>query len=91
MSSRSGAQPHDEGTLHDDLSAMADIVRREVKREMGRLRSAAGDMVERGRETAERAREGLSERIRERPLTSVLIAGGLGLLRGARATRRRGE
>jgi len=86
---RSGA-PGD-STLQDDLSGMADTVRKEVRRELDRVREAAGEMVDRGRESVERVRENVSDRVRERPLTSVLIAGGIGMLLGMLAARRRGD
>jgi ElaB/YqjD/DUF883 family membrane-anchored ribosome-binding protein len=81
----------DAETLRDDLSAMAEIVRKEVRREVERVREAAGDLVDRGREKADEMRESVSERVRERPLTSLLIAGGIGLLLGMYAARRRGD
>ena len=80
-----GADPE---TLQDSLSGMADVVRKEVQRELGAAREAAGDMLERGREKAEELREGVSDRIRERPLTSVLVATGVGVLIGVLLARR---
>jgi ElaB/YqjD/DUF883 family membrane-anchored ribosome-binding protein len=88
---RSGTSASGESTLQDDLSGMADTVRAEVRRELERVREAAGEMVDRGRESVERVRENVSDRVRERPLTSVLIAGGIGVLLGMLAARRRND
>ena len=88
-SNRSGAA--DESTLKDDLSAVADSARKDVRRELERVREKAGEMMDRGRESVERVRESVSDRVRERPLTSVLVAGGIGLLLGMLVARRRGD
>jgi len=99
---RSGARAQDEGTLQDSLSAAAqaakdaasDVVERgraAASDLVDRGRAAASDMVDRGRESVDHARERLSDRVRERPLTSVLVAGGIGLLVGMLIARRRGE
>ena len=90
-SNRSGASAQDEGTLQEALSGTADSVRKEVRREIERVREAAGEMVDRGRESVERVRENVSDRVRERPLTSVLIAGGIGVLLGMLVARRRSD
>ena len=89
-SNRSGTAG-DESTLKDELSGMADTARKEVRRELERVREKAGEMMDRGRESVERVRESVSDRVRERPLTSVLVAGGIGLLLGMLVARRRGE
>ncbi|HEX5011093.1 MAG TPA: DUF883 C-terminal domain-containing protein [Planctomycetota bacterium] len=99
---RSGARAQDEGTLQESLSAVSEAAKaaasdvvergRAVASDMvDRGRAAASDMVDRGRESVDRAREGLSDRVRDRPLTSVLVAGGIGLLVGMLIARRRGE
>lgn len=99
---RSGARPQGEGTLQDSLAAVgeaasaaaSDVVERgraAASEAVERGRAAASDMVDRGRETVDRAREKLSDRVRDRPLTSVLVAGGIGLLLGMLIARRRGE
>jgi ElaB/YqjD/DUF883 family membrane-anchored ribosome-binding protein len=80
---------HDAGDLHETVSAIAELVRREVRREIGQVREKAGEVVEKGRRKAREAREGMAERIRERPLTSLAIAGSVGLLIGLLARRRR--
>ena len=87
-SNRSGAE---ESTLKDDLAGVAESARKDVRRELERVREKAGEMMDRGRESVERVRESVSDRVRERPLTSVLVAGGIGLLLGMLVARRRGD
>lgn len=50
--------------------------------------SQAGDYAERGREAAADLAHVVERQIRQRPLGSVLIAGGLGFLLGWISTRR---
>jgi len=75
---------------HDgELTALADIVRREVRREMRSTKETTKGLLRRGRRAAHDAGERVSGKVRERPLTSLAVAGGIGLLLGILLGRRR--
>ena len=76
-----GTKSHPTDDLRDDLAAVVDTVREGVKKK-------ASEMVEHGRESADRLKTGLTESVQERPLTSLLIAGGVGLMLGLYLGRR---
>jgi ElaB/YqjD/DUF883 family membrane-anchored ribosome-binding protein len=59
-----------------------------VQEKVRDVKDSARQMMERGRDQAEELGRSLEERIRERPLQSVLIAGGVGILLGAILCRR---
>ena len=71
-----------------EFADLMEAVRAEVKRELKAVREKAGELVERGKEAAVDAGEKLGDRVRERPLTSVAVAAGVGLLVGLLLGRR---
>jgi len=74
-----------------ELSDLMDIVRNEVKREVKAVSDKAGEFVQRGKEAAVDAGERMTDCVRERPLTSVAVAAGVGLLVGLMLGRRSGD
>lgn len=57
-------------------------VRDVAQERVGELRDRAGEYYEMGRERAYDLEQSLEQRIRERPLNSVLMAAGVGILLG---------
>jgi ElaB/YqjD/DUF883 family membrane-anchored ribosome-binding protein len=74
-----------------DLGDLVDIVRAEVRREFKAVSEKAGELVERGKEAATDAKDRLAEKVSEKPLASLAIAAGVGVLVGLMIGRRRGE
>jgi len=54
-----------------------------------RVRERAEEIVEDAREAIDNFRESLREKVSARPVTSLLVAGGIGLLVGLLIARRR--
>ena len=54
-----------------------------------RIRQGADNFVEDSRETLENLRGKLRGQVRERPMTSLVVAGGIGLLLGLLIARKR--
>lgn len=75
--------------LKDDVARLTDTLSTLVSDSAATARSAAREGVETARETVTGAADDLSEKIVENPLTSVLVALGLGYLVGALGRSRR--
>lgn len=63
-------------------------VRDVAQERVGELRERANEYYEMGRERAYDLEQSLEQRIRQRPLNSVLVAGGIGMLLGILWMRR---
>jgi len=77
------------GGTNEGLSAIAEVVRAEVRRELDHLRERAGEIVERGKSKAIELKDGVADRVSERPMAAILVAAGVGLLVGIMVGRRR--
>ncbi len=89
-SSRAASRRHASANgLHQGFTAIGDVVRTEVRREMRHLKERAGELVEQGKSKARAVKESAAERVSEHPLSSVLVAAGVGLLIGLMFGRRR--
>ena len=66
-------------TLRDAGSQMRDAATEKVSQ----LRDRAGDYYEQGKQRAQEWEQGLEDYIREKPIQSLLIAAGVGMLLGA--------
>ena len=77
------------GTKARDVAQQAAGQVREVAQErLGQLRDTAEEYYQMGRDRATDLERTIEERIREKPLNSVLMAAGLGVLLGIIWTRR---
>jgi len=76
------------GDLRDTVSEQAAELRDATSRKAEDLRDRAGDVYEEGRQRAVDFERTLEQRIREKPLQSVAIAAGVGILLGMIWTRR---
>jgi ElaB/YqjD/DUF883 family membrane-anchored ribosome-binding protein len=76
---RLGAQAQE---VSKDLKDMGGIVRDAAKEKLGQVRENANEYYEQGRDTAHGAMSNFEHYVRERPVRSVLIAAGIGLLFG---------
>jgi len=74
--------------LRDSVSEQAAELRDATSRKAEDLRAQAGDMYEEGRQRAFDFERTLEQRIREKPLQSVAIAAGVGILLGMIWNRR---
>ena len=84
-SDRLGAQAKE---VSKDLKEMGDIVRDAAQEKIGQVRENAAEYVEQGREKVHGVACACEQYVRERPLRSILIAAGIGLLLGRFWTRR---
>jgi ElaB/YqjD/DUF883 family membrane-anchored ribosome-binding protein len=78
-SDRLGAQAK---TVSDDLKEMTHIVTDAAQEKLGQVHENATEFYEQGRDNIYRAGSTLEKYIRERPVNSILIAAGIGLLIG---------
>jgi ElaB/YqjD/DUF883 family membrane-anchored ribosome-binding protein len=84
----SNRRHHDGGGMNESLSAIGEIVRAEVRRELDVLRERAGELVEEGKRKARAVKDDVGLRVSERPFTALLVAGGVGLLIGLMMRRK---
>jgi len=77
------------GTVREDLKELGGVAREAAREKIDVARERAKDAVTHGRERAETEVERLSSLVRERPLQSMAIAIGVGVLLGALFSRRR--
>jgi ElaB/YqjD/DUF883 family membrane-anchored ribosome-binding protein len=70
------------GAVAKDLQGMGAIARDAAQEKLGELQHDAADLYEQGRDKVRVAARSLEQYIADQPLTSVLIAGGVGLLLG---------
>jgi len=70
------------GVVRDDVTELTQIAREVVRNELSRLGHATTDAVDRGKTRLTEFGEESQERVRERPMTSLAIAAGAGLLLG---------
>ena len=66
----------------NDVQELGGIVREVAREKLGELREGAVEYYEQARGKARQAEDALGEFIRRRPITSVLLGAGLGLLFG---------
>jgi ElaB/YqjD/DUF883 family membrane-anchored ribosome-binding protein len=78
-SERLGAQAK---TVSKDIKEMGDIVRDAAQEKLGEVRENATEIYEQGRDKIYGVGGSFENYVRERPLKSVLIAAGIGLLFG---------
>ena len=76
------------GAVSEDIQEMGAIARDAAQEKFEQMQENASELCDQGRDTARKAARSLEQYIAEQPLTSILIAGGLGLLLG-RFWRRR--
>jgi ElaB/YqjD/DUF883 family membrane-anchored ribosome-binding protein len=69
---------HVSKTVRDAGSQLRDAASEKI----GQLRDHASDYYEQGRQRAQEWEQGLEEYIREKPIQSLLIAAGVGMLLG---------
>ena len=74
--------------VSEDLKEMADIVRNAAQEKIGQVSENAAEYVEQGRDKVHDVAGACEQYVRERPLRSILIAAGIGLLLGRFWTRR---
>jgi len=70
------------GAVSDDIQGMGTIARDAAQEKFEQMQDNASELYDEGRDTARRAARSLEQYIAEQPLTSMLIAGGVGLLLG---------
>lgn len=78
-SDRLGAQAK---TVSNDLKEMGDIVRDAAQEKLGQVRENATEYREQARDKIHGMLGSFEQYVRKRPVKSVLIAAGLGLLYG---------
>jgi ElaB/YqjD/DUF883 family membrane-anchored ribosome-binding protein len=76
------------GQIRDTATQRASELRDAAADQVAGLRDAAGDYYEMGRGRAMDLEQTIEQRIREKPLQSMLVAAGVGLLVGALWIRR---
>ena len=78
-SDRLGAQAK---TVSSDLKEMGHIVTDAAQEKFGQVRENATEYYEQGRDKIHGVLDGFEQYVRERPVKSILIAAGIGLLYG---------
>ena len=78
-SERLGAQAKE---VSNDLKEIGDIIRDAVQEEFGHVRENASDYYQQGRDNVQGVASTVEQYVRERPVRSVLIAAGIGVLFG---------
>jgi ElaB/YqjD/DUF883 family membrane-anchored ribosome-binding protein len=76
------------GTVREDLGELGRLAKDATREKLGGARVAASEYYDKGRAKAEQLEAELVDQIRAKPLTSVLIAAGIGALFGALISRR---
>lgn len=75
-------------TVTKDLQEMGEIAKDAARETLGQLRENASEFCEAGQDKVQRAGRSFEQYIQERPLKSILIATGIGLLLGRFFMRR---
>jgi ElaB/YqjD/DUF883 family membrane-anchored ribosome-binding protein len=78
-SDRLGAQANE---VSNDIKEMGNIVRDAAQEKLGQVRENATEFYEQGRDKIYGAGDTFTQYVRERPVKSVLIAAGVGVLFG---------
>ncbi len=78
-SARLGAQAKE---VSDDLTEMGGIINDAAQEKISQVRESATEFYEQGRDKIQGAKCTFQQYVRERPVKSVLIAAGIGLLFG---------
>ena len=78
-SDRLGAQAKE---VSNDLKEMGDIVMDAAEEKLGQVRENAAEYYQQGRDKVHGALCSVEQYVRDRPVKSVLIAAGIGLLFG---------
>ncbi len=65
-----------------DLLELGEIAKDAAEEKLGQLRENAAEYCEEGRDTVQHVQQSVEQYIGERPLKSILIAAGIGLLLG---------
>ena len=77
-----------DSSISDGMHEMGAAVRGLASESVGALRDRAGEYVEHGRDRVREIGDTVESRIQEKPLKSVLVAAGIGLLIGMFCSRR---
>jgi ElaB/YqjD/DUF883 family membrane-anchored ribosome-binding protein len=70
------------GVVAKDMQEMGSIARDAAQERLGQMQENAADLCNQGRDKVRRGARSLEQYVAEQPLTSVLIAAGVGLLFG---------
>ena len=76
------------GVVAQDIQGMGAIARDAAQEKLGQVQEYAAERCDQGRDKVRQAARSLEQYIAEQPLTSVLIAGSVGLLLGCFWMRR---
>ena len=68
--------------VRNDVQEMGAIVKDAAQEKLGKIQENASELCDQGRDKVRQAARSLEQYIAEQPLTSVLIAAGVGLLFG---------
>ena len=68
--------------ITQDVSRMGDIARDMAQEKLEQLRESATDYKDQGRDKIQEVERTIEDYIRERPIKTILIAAGIGLLLG---------
>lgn len=74
--------------IKHDIQELGVAAKQMAQESLSQVRDAASDCMEQGRARAHDLSRSIENQIREQPLRSVLIAGGIGLLLGVLLIRR---
>jgi len=74
--------------MRDGLKEIASLTPEAAREKMRDAKACAAECVENTRETVSKAKEGVEDFVRERPLQSILIAAGAGVLVGLLLSRK---
>jgi ElaB/YqjD/DUF883 family membrane-anchored ribosome-binding protein len=90
MSDRGGMENlHDKaGEVKSNLQEMGSSAKQMAQEQWDGMRDSMGQYYEQGRERAMELEQSLEQRIRERPMSSLLIATGVGFLVGMMLMRK---
>ena len=88
MATSTRRQQSRDHSLSDGMHEMGAAVRDLASESVGALRDRANDYVEHGRDRARNLGDTLAARIQEKPMKSLLLAAGVGLLVGMFCSRR---
>ena len=90
MATSSNRVAHQTKKVAKDLEELGSVAKHAAREKAGHLRETVSDYYEHGRDKLLEAKRGVTQRIRDMPVLSVLIAAGAGMLCGVLwAIRRR--